>query len=361
MKIMSVINSLDFGGAEKLILDTVPLFEQKGIKMDVLCLRVTNTAFKAELESKSIGQIIQLSRTSVYNPLNIFRIIPFLNKYDIIHVHLFPSLYFVALAKIISLSKVKLIFTEHSTGNRRLNNSCFRLIDKFIYSIYSKIICITSDVKDVLLEKLHLGDDKLNILENGVDLIKVQNSVSANRIKLGLSDHDKLIIMVAGFRVEKDQDTLIRALKDLPESYKLILVGDGIRREVLEKLVEELDLKNRVSLLGNRSDVFPLIKMSDIAVLSSHWEGFGLVAVEAMACGIPLIASDVKGLSQVVSGGGILFEKGNVEDLKNKILSLENDSYYKQISEKGLNKSKQYDISNLIDKTIKIYKDVLNK
>lgn len=361
MRVLQIINSMSIGGAEKLLSVTVPVFQEEGVNMDVLCLNGQNSKLYDILEADSNGNVVSLSNGSVYNPLNIFKIIPFLNKYDIIHVHLFPSLYFVAVAKLISLSKVKLIFTEHSTGNRRLNNIWFRLIDKLIYSIYSRVICITLGVKEVLIEKLHLNEDKLDIVENGVDLIEIQNSVSEKRLNFDLSDDDKVLIMVAGFRIEKDQDTLIRAIKELPEKYKLILAGDGIRRKELEVLIDELNLQNRVSLLGNRTDVYSLIKMSDIAVLSSHWEGFGLVAVEAMACGTPLIASNVEGLSQVVEGGGVLFEKGNVEDLKNKILSLENESFYREVSVRGYEKSKQYDISNLIDKTIKIYNEVLNK
>ncbi|MCH5719945.1 glycosyltransferase [Niabella hibiscisoli] len=70
--------------------------------------------------------------------------------------------------------------------------------------------------------------------------------------------------------------------------------------------------------MGQRGDVYQLIKMCDLAILSSHWEGFGLSAVEAMACGVPLIASNVSGLSQVVADGGLTFEKGNEKDLVKK-------------------------------------------
>lgn len=361
MKVLQVINTLDIGGAEKLILDSIPLFQKRNLEMDVLCLNDSKSSFMDELKVKTNGEVFVLSNGSVYNPLNIFKIAPYLRNYDIIHVHLFPSLYFVVLAKILSFSQAKLIFTEHSTNNRRMSNPNYKLIEKFVYSFYKKIICITSDVKNVLIDKLLIESEKLAIVENGVDVDKAFKSINADRVKFNYSDDDKLLIMVAGFREEKDQDTLIRAIKELPEKYKLILAGDGIRRKELEVLIDELNLQNRVSLLGNRTDVYSLIKMSDIAVLSSHWEGFGLVAVEAMACGTPLIASNVEGLSQVVEGGGVLFEKGNVEDLKNKILSLENESFYREVSVRGYEKSKQYDISNLIDKTIKIYNEVLNK
>ena len=172
---------------------------------------------------------------------------------------------------------------------------------------------------------------------------------------------DCLLIMVAGFRKQKDQDTVIRALKHLPYNYHLILVGDGERKEELCDLVSELRLTSRVNFLGIRSDVYGLIKMANVAILSSHWEGFGLAAVEAMAAGIPVIASNVDGLAQVVSGGGLLFEKQNEDDLSEKILTLANDiTFQKKLNMTGLDKSKMYDISLLVTRSIALYKNVLN-
>lgn len=146
-----------------------------------------------------------------------------------------------------------------------------------------------------------------------------------------------------------------KPLKFLPEDYKLLLVGDGARRLILEDLVVTLQLQDRVTFLGLRKDVYPLIKMCDIAILSSHWEGFGLVAVEAMASGIPLIASNVKGLAQVVDGGGLLFEPSNVEDLISKILELNDPNLYMQTVNNCLEKSKNYDINIMIEKLITLY------
>ena len=99
--------------------------------------------------------------------------------------------------------------------------------------------------------------------------------------------------------------------------------------------------------------------MSDIAIMSSHWEGFGLAAAEAMACGIPTIASNVDGLSQVIENGGLLFEKGNVSELLDKVTLLENEEEYNNIKNKGLKKSDQYDINNMVRNIIKLYSDLI--
>ncbi|GIM56335.1 glycosyl transferase [Capnocytophaga canimorsus] len=360
MKILHIINSLSIGGAEKLIIETLPLLQkEKGLEVDLALFNSEESPFYIQLKKENPSvKIYEFSKGSVYNPLNIFRIIPLLRKYDVIHAHLFPVMYFVVLAKILTFSKVKLIFTEHSTGNRRMQNPKFKRIEQFIYKHYSKIICITEGVKKELQRCLSIPSNKLKVIHNGINISKIKNETKLNREEFGFSSEDKLLIMVAGFRIQKDQDTLIKCLQILPSQYKLILVGDGERRNVLEKLVTELNLSDRVTFLGIRNNVVSLIKMSDIAVLSSHWEGFGLAAAEAMVCGVPTIASNVNGLNAVVSKGGLLFEKGDVQDLKNKIQLLEDESFYNKISNRCIEKAYKYDIQEMIKKLIDIYEEV---
>lgn len=360
MRILQVIDSLGIGGAEKLIADTVPLMVKQGYIVDVLLLNGEHTAFYEELASKECCKIYSLGR-SYYNPIYVFKIIKYFREYDIIHVHLFPAQYYTVIAKILSFSKIKLIFTEHNTGNSRMDNPRFRSLERFIYKGFSKIVCITQEVKNSLINKLKLNKDKLFVINNGINIQEISNAIPENRINFGYSECEKLLIMVAGFREQKDQDTVIKSLSMLPSNYKLILVGDGIRRENLQSLVQELNLQNRVNFLGIRTDVYRLIKMSDIAILSSHWEGFGLAAAEAMACGKPTIASNVGGLAQVVNNGGLLFEKGNSTDLKRQIISLEDINHYKLISNKCYEKSLEYDVTNMVNSLLDLYQSECKK
>lgn len=357
MKILHIINSLNIGGAEKLITEILPSFQSiEDIEADLLLLQSKKTFFYEKVKASKV-KVKTLTDGSVYNPILIFKLIPYIKKYDVIHAHLFPVQYFVVLAKIMSFSKAKLIFTEHSTNNRRMNSSQYKFIEKFIYRHYKKIICISDEVKFALKRALNIPDEKLLVINNGINIKQIEQADIADRKTFKFNDSNRLLIMVAAFRREKDQDTVIKVLKLLPQSYKLLLVGDGERRQILENLVNELNLSSQVNFLGFRNDVISLLKMSDIAILSSHWEGFGLAAAEAMACGIPVIASDVSGLNNIVDNGGLLFEKENVEDLKAKIILLENREFYSIIAERSVNKAKQYDITKMIDQYVKVYKD----
>ncbi|MGJ1433085.1 glycosyltransferase [Sphingobacterium spiritivorum] len=347
------------GGAEKLLAETLPILADKGIEVELLLLNGQDTFLKQWLIER--GVIIHERRRKYYNPFYIVTIARQFVHYDLIHVHLFPAQYFAALAKILARNKnTAMVFTEHSTSNRRLKNKKLHLIERWIYAQYNSIICITPEVRLVLKQSFLLLDSKLPVIRNGINLVAIKSAVKANRDNFGYNVHDKLLIMVAAFREEKDQDTVVAALATLPDMYKLIFVGDGQRRQIVERQAEDKGVSERISFLGIRQDVYSLLKMADIAILSSHWEGFGLAAAEAMAAGIPVIASNVPGLAQVVKGGGILFEKGNAQDLKDKIIYLENTERATEVGDQGREKSKQYDVEKMVQQTIDLYHRLLS-
>lgn len=360
MKVLHVIDSLATGGAEKLILDTIPIFNRKGLKVDLALLNGKESPFYKILESLNCCKIYQLSFGTLYNPILIFKLIPIIRNYDIVHVHLFPAQYWVVIAKILSFSKCKLIFTEHSTDNRRINNILLKRIDMIVYKFYNKIICISDDVKEILYRKIKIRDAKLLIINNGIDINNISNQKSYNREQFGFNKDDFLIVMVAAFRKEKNHIDLIYSLKKLDSKYKLVLVGGGSEKENIIKLVNKLNLTNRVLFTGITTEVPRFIKMCNIGVLSSHWEGFGLSAIETMACGLPIIVSKVPGISKVIGSSALYFENGDVNDLVLKIKLLTDKDIYTDFQNRGKNKARFYDIETTILNTIKLYNELLN-
>lgn len=361
MKVLQIINSLDTGGAEKLLLDTVPIFNKKGVQMDVLVFNDNDSLFLKQLKSNKCCKIISLNSKSLYNPIIILKLITYFKKYDIFHVHLFPAQYWVVIAKIISFSKIKILFTEHSTSNRRRNFYFFKLIDKLIYYHFNYIICISNGVYESFVTSFSLFKNKARIILNGIDIQKYQYAIPLKRslINSSILNNDKLLIQVSQFRIEKDQITTIKSMKYLPNNFKLLLVGDGELRKKCEKLVSKLNLDQNVFFLGSRNDVEKLLKSSDVAILSSHWEGFGLAAVESMASGIPVVASDVSGLSSVVKGAGVLFESGNPKELSDKIKELCYDgNHYIQISKSCQIRANDFDVNIMVENTIKLYEEI---
>jgi len=358
MKVLQIITSLQTGGAEKLLVDIVPRLNQKGIMCDILTLIDKETPFKQELEKRNV-KVFGLSKTmSVYNPRFIFKITPWLKQYDIIHTHLFQPQYWTGIAKALFSPKTHLITTEHSTTNRRRRIKIYKPIDRFIYGQYDKIISISEATMQKLIEYIGM-QEKMIMIPNGIDVNHFKNAEPVERKLLNnrLSEEDFIVTMVAGFREEKDQDTLIKALSNLPQSIKLILVGDGIRRKYCEQLAENLGVKERVFFLGIRNDVANILKSSDVIAMSSHWEGLSLSSLEGMASGKPFIASNVPGLKEITKGFGLLFEEGDEKELAKLILQLkENKEYANKVASACYERVKHFDINIMANELAEEYK-----
>jgi glycosyltransferase involved in cell wall biosynthesis len=367
MKILQIINSLGTGGAEKLLLDTIPLYQKMGVDMDLLVLWDNNFPFMEKLNKETKGNVYILKNSNnlkdIYSLSHIRNIRKIIKNYDIVHVHLFPAQYFVALANI-GLNK-KLIFTEHSTNNKRVNRVIIKHIDKWFYKFYSTIIAISKDVELMLNNHINTLTTFTTLINNGVniDAINASHAKSKNAIENKLKNDDFIICQVSAFRIGKDQYTLIKSLVHLPFHFKLILVGTGDENErnKIESLVEELNLKERVFLLGSRMDVYEIIKTADINVLSSKYEGLSLSSVEGMASGKPFIASDVPGLRDIVKDAGLLFPLGDEKALADIILKLsENKSLYNEVALKCQERAQQYDIKVMVNKHLTLYQKLYN-
>lgn len=355
-KILHIIDSLAPGGAERLLTEMLPRLNTSLLQVDVLMLDGTSYPFLEELRACPSVTIYFLGKKAIYNPILIFKIMPFLKKYELVHVHLFPALYWVALAKILSGTRTKLIYTEHSTTNRRRNSPFLTVVDKFIYRRYSKIITISTEVKLALIEHLKLKSSRFVTIANGVDLYKIQKAVAADREEFTSVATEKIIIQVSRFTPQKDQETLIRAIPFINKPVKLLLVGKGETMAEMKMLVNSLELEEKVIFLGIRMDVIRLLKMADVAVLSSNYEGLSLSGLEAMASGTPLVASSVPGLSNLVYGAGILFAHKEETDLATKVNRLFKDrAYYEQISKSCIVRAKKYSIESMVDSHFKLY------
>ena len=359
MKIIHFINNLATGGAEKLILETLPLLNNQNINVDLLLINGNETPFLKLLRKNEKIKIQYLTLRGLYNPLLIFKLIKILKNYTIIHVHLFPALYYAALAKWIGKLNLKLVFTEHSTSNKRIRIPLLKYIDRWIYKKYDKIITISEKVEISIQKHLKLDNNHFVRIENGVNLNNIWQATPSELSFIENRKQKKILIQVSSFQYPKDQKTVIRALKHLPENVELILVGTGVLKTETENYAKELHLKNRVYFLGQRTDVAELLKASDIVILSSHYEGLSLSSIEGMASGKPFVACNVPGLREVVEGAGILFEKENDTQLSEIIIQLITDkSYYQNITKKCFSRAQNYQIEHMIEKTLHLYQSL---
>lgn len=359
MRILQVINSLATGGAEKLLLDTVPKYIALGVTMDVLVLNASPQPFLTALEKNKSIHVFNFGNGTVYNPFHAFRLISFIRRYDLLHVHLFPSLYWVAIAKLMTFSRTPLLFTEHNTSNRRRNNPIFKILDRIIYKRYRKIITISLEVDSAVKRHLGYNPKRFEFIQNGVPINEIADATSASHQEFSIPRKKKVLIQVSSFTQQKDQQTLIKAMVHLDNAI-LLLVGEGTLLEGCRTLAAQLNLEDRVRFLGVRMDVPALLKMADVIVLSTHFEGLSLSSIEALASGKPLVASNAPGLAPIVKDAGMLFAIGDEKELAEIVTTLFNsESLYLEVVNKCLARAQQFSIEKMIEKHMDLYKQIL--
>lgn len=339
------------GGAEHLMVDLLPRLRDWGNEVEIAVFVCKQTSFYKQLEAEGIKIHAFADSGSVYSWKHIGKLKKLMKKFDVVHTHNTACQMFAALGK---TKRNVLVTTEHSTSTRRRNYRIFRYIDRWMYKQYDKIICIAEPSEKSLRD--YIGENySIITIQNGIDVSRFAN---AEAIDLGIHGR-KIITMVAGFRYEKDQSTVIKSLKYLPDDYCLILVGDGDKRPELESLIADLGLQERVHLLGFRNDVPNILKSSDVIVMSSHREGLSLSNVEGMSSGSPFVASDVEGLREVTKGYGLLFPHGDSKALAEIIQKLCTDSdYAHKVAAKCKQRAQMFDIQKMVDGYLRVYVEV---
>ena len=346
MRVLHVISSLGIGGAERLISDMLPQMKTAGVNVALLVYRRLHNDFEKKLEDAGVA-IISLEAKSNYSPRIIFSLANVMKEFDVIHVHLFPALYQVALANI--FVHKKLIYTEHSTTNKRRNKRGFRYLEKNVYDKYSCIVSVSDDVQKSLTRWLNFQDHRLSVIRNGIDL------TSFNKTKRK-GDYPISLLMRARFVPAKDQETVIRAMQWINGMVHVVFVGEGDTQKSCEELAIKIGDAERCHFVGGQSDIPNYISNADIGILSSHWEGFGLTAVEMMAGGLPVIASDVEGLRQVVEGAGVLFKEGDDHELADIVNKMVIDSNYREsVAMCCQKRACMYDVKETVRKYLKLY------
>ena len=354
MNILHIITSLRTGGAEHLMVDLLPRLRELGNEVELLVFDGSRTPFYEQLEAKGIIIHALGEGGNVYHPRNLWRLMQFLreHRYDIVHTHNTACQLYAPMARILSHSAFRLFTTEHNTTNRRRGKWWLKPIDHWMYGRYERVVCISDQAQSNLVK--YIGNKpSITTIFNGVDTQRFVRPVKdiANQSEF-------VITMIAAFRPQKDQETLIHAMELLPSNYKVQFVGSGEQFAEVQKLATQSAAANRIVFLGIRTDIPDVMEASDMMVLSSHWEGLSLSSIEGMACGRPFVASDVDGLREVVAGYGVLFPEGDYRQLAYEIESLcENPAHYRDVAERCQKRAQQFDISIMAEKYSSCYRE----
>lgn len=292
MVVHHIINNIDLskGGAQRVVRQLHSGLRSQNIdtRLVALCDSVGNVTNAVSFQSPSPYSWRAFAATFQY-------IRQQCKPTDIIHAHLFPALLYVAVsAKLLGRSN-SIVCTEHNTSNRRREHVLGKFIDWLVYPAYQQIYCISQGTLDALSAWMPSQKGKLQVVENGVTL-------SCDRF-FERKKKNKLIVVSAGrLHPQKNYATALRAialLKDLEIEYRI--AGIGPEEEKLRSLCTQLGLDKKVKFCGYVEDIDIFLQQADIFLMPSLWEGFGLAAVEAMNAGLPVVASNVPGIREILN------------------------------------------------------------
>lgn len=363
MRILHIISDIYEGGVATIAYELVRYQVLHNNEVTLLCtINTQKQISRAQYFIDAGVNVVFAPFENSYNPRIIFFLRKEFIKYDIVHVHHFPNQLFARIAAL-TIPKGKrpiLITTEHSTYNNRRKYEIFRILDRWMYRGYNKIICISKQTETNIKSWLHPFkniENSIITIQNGIDLQKYALLTQYLNDKI-----NRNIIMVSRLEPPKDPFTVVRAISKCEKDVHVYFIGSGSLSDQVRDLAKELSVEDRVHLLGNRNDVPNILHNFSIGVLSTIWEGFGLVLVEYMAAGLPVLVSDAEGMIDIVKDEYSIFPIGNDEILSKKIMKILNDRViYNKMSKNSILQSKEFSVEKMNKLYLDTYKGLLTK
>ncbi|MBR9919854.1 MAG: N-acetyl-alpha-D-glucosaminyl L-malate synthase BshA [Bacteroidetes bacterium] len=287
---------------------------------------------------------------------------------DLLHVHYaIPHAAVAYMAKKILLTEgryVPTITTLHGTDITLVgSNQAFAPVVAFSINKSDGVTAVSKSLREQTYEYFDIRKD-IEVIYNFIDFNRFKKHNLDHFKKAIAPNGERILIHTSNFRKVKRVDDVIRVFKKVADVMpaKLLLVGDGPERSHLESLCRELKICNHVSFLGKQDAVEELLDVADVFLMPSETESFGLAALEAMACEVPVISSDTGGLPEVNIHGktGFLSPVGDVEDMaKNTIKLLQDDKMLERFRKNALENARLYDIKNILPQYEAYYEQIL--
>jgi glycosyltransferase involved in cell wall biosynthesis len=299
-RVLHLITRLPVGGAERLLVDVARNLPKSRYESIVCCIQ-DRGPLADEVEAAGL-RVIELRRmqTKRFDWGAIGALTTLLRKERIalVHAHLYHANLYGRLAAL--RARVPAIATVHNTYTRTKWHR--RLLNRWLAAAGARVIAVSDDIRRDVARYDGVPEERITMLQNGIDLSRARSTLSRQeaRRRLGLADDGFVLGCLARLEEQKGHRYLLEAL---PAGVRLVIAGDGRLRGALEAQAEQLGLADRVSFLGTRRDVADILAALDAYVMPSLWEGLSLALLEAMAARLPVIASDVGGVSQVAADG----------------------------------------------------------
>lgn len=293
-----------------------------------------------------------------------------LHKIEVLHVHYaIPHAYAAYMAKkMLHEEGIHLPFvtTLHGTDITLVGSHPFyKSAVTFSINKSDAVTSVSQSLKEDTIRLFNIKRE-IEVVPNFIDLSKYQHDFTDCQRDMMADKDEKIITHISNFRPVKRIDDVINIFYNIQKEFpaKLMMVGDGPEKEPAEQLCKKLGIEEKVVFFGKSHEIDKILCFSDLFLLPSETESFGLAALEAMACGVPVISSNTGGIPEVNIHGvsGFLSNVGDIEDMtKNALYILQDENVLKVFKTNAKKEAKQFDIQSIVPYYEAIYKNVLNK
>jgi len=359
MKVLFCINKLgsgsSIGGAERLVVDDMNEMLSRGVSVRLLTLRKESQFSLADesLLDKKDWKTIHIG--SFLNIVAWFRVYSYLRKErpDVIFTHLwFSNTVIRIVGKLAGIRNI--ISFEHNIYDSVKTGKMYAM-DRFLQKWCKKIVAVSSAVKTSLVEH-GIDEKRIIVINNGIDISKYKKDPTPGfKEGLGIPEDTFTYLTIARLIEQKGIDVLIHAFAELKDHSVLLIVGTGSDEAVLKQLAQELGVSDRVRFLGARHDIPDVLSVADVFVLASRYEGLGIVVLEAMAAGKPIIISDFPAGKDMITADtdGLVVGIEDAEGLSVAMKRLSEDSDLRaKLGASAYEKVQDFSIQNHVSKIL---------
>jgi glycosyltransferase involved in cell wall biosynthesis len=367
VRVLYVFAALPVGGAEEVLITEVEGLDKTRFD-PLVCVLSEKGPVGERIESRGFSVVaLHRMKNHRFDPRiirDLYRLIK-TEKVEVVHTHLYDGNKYGRLAA--GLARVPALISHYHNvyARRRIK---YHLINRVLSTLNDRILAVSQAVKESVVRCDRISPEKIEVLYNGIDPSKFKGDFkdSGARQQFGVTPEDYLIGVVARLEEQKGHMILFGALKRLIPDFpqiKVLVVGDGTLRPVLEAKVTEMGLSEQVLFVGTRKDIPAILAALDLFILPSLWEGFSLAILEALAMGTPVIATAVGGASEVICSGydGLLIPPGEESSLVAAVReAILDPRKYREMGRKGKETVvRQFTVAHHLTRLQDLYLEVL--
>lgn len=366
-KILIYMENLAGGGAERTVINIINNIDHNKFEI-VLVVASDSRNDYLHLVNELTKIIILKTKSRTHTIINLAKMIR-KETPDLLFTTMNNNNLVLLLAKLFSLTRIPVVIREANnrtqSGKVTFKN---RLATTILYNLLAKkIIALSNGVMNDLVLNFSIKENKTVVIYNPIDINMIDSLKHEEVTDICDIADQNIIISVGKLGEQKDFPTLLRAFEIVQKNTKsrLLILGKGAEEDCLRKLSKDLCIDDNVDFVGFKKNPYKYINIADILILSSKWEGFGHVIVEAMAIGTPVIATDCNSGPREIIGDnkyGVLVPVGDYESLANETMNLLNNGISrKKYEELGIKRSQDFNVKKIVLQYEKLFLDVVEK